>query len=89
MMSRTSVWLELDRALQVGVLVELDIAWPILLHNKTPLKLVIHGRTVSTESKHVEIKILRHEFRTRALSPRNYRASHIASTAERTMTASA
>jgi hypothetical protein len=88
-MSGTSVWFESDKALRVGVLVELGVTWPVLLDNKIPLRLVIHGRTVSTDGKSVEVAILRHEFRTRALSSPNQRPFRTANTTERALTASA
>lgn len=88
-MSRTSVWLEFDKAVPVGVSVELGIIWPVRLDNKIPLKLVICGRTVQTDGKYAEVEILRHQFRTRALSSQNQRPLRLANTAARTMPASA
>ena len=67
-MSRTSVWLESDKELPVGVLIQLAVMWPVRLDNKIPLRLIIHGRTVVADGKNAKVEILRHEFRTWALS---------------------
>ena len=87
-MSRTAVWLESDLALRVGVLVELAVTWPVRLDNKIPLRLFVYGRTVSVDGKYAKVEILRHEFRTRALSFENQKPRRQAVTAERTITAS-
>jgi hypothetical protein len=86
-MSRTSVWLESDKALRVGVPIELVLTWPVLLDNKIPLKLVIDGNTVRVDGKYARVEISRHEFRTRALSVGSGQLSRAPATTERTMTA--
>ena len=88
-MSRSSVWLESDLALRLGVLVELGITWPVRLDNKVPLRLIIYGRTVSVDGKYAKVEILRHEFRTRGLAFGSHQQRRPALTAERTITASA
>ena len=87
-MSSTAVWLESDRVLRVGVLIELAVAWPVRLDNKIPLRLIIHGRTVSAEGNYAKVEILRHEFRTRAVAPKDGQ-HRLPATAARTFTASA
>ena len=88
-MSRTAVWLESDKTLRVGVLVELAVTWPVRLDNKIPLRLIIRGRTVSADDRYAKVEILRHEFRTRALSSKYAGPRSSAIAAERTMTISA
>ena len=88
-MSRKSVWLESDNAFRVGALVELAVTWPVRLDNKIPLRLIIHGRTVSADGRYAKVEILRHEFRTRALSSVNREPLRTAATTGSTVTASA
>ena len=86
-MSRKSVWLESDKALCVGVAVELAVTWPVRLDNKIPLRLIIQGRTVSADGKSAKVEILRHEFRTRALSSVNREQPRTLAIPARAMTA--
>lgn len=66
-MSRTSVWLHSDQVLPAGMPVQLALSWPVLLENKTPLKLVILGRTTRAEGDCTLVHIVSYEFRTRSL----------------------
>ena len=50
--------------LSVGMSVELSISWPVLLHNVTPIRLVVSGSVVRTEGTRAGIKIITREFRT-------------------------
>lgn len=87
-LSCTSVWIESDKPLRVGLLVELGITWPVYLDDKIPLRLVVKGRTVSADGNFARIEIARHEFRTRGMS-RDRKSRYPAVTAKRTMTVSA
>jgi len=53
----------------VGLNVELSISWPVLLHNVTPLQLIVAGRIVRSEGNRVAIQTLQHEFQTIATQP--------------------
>ena len=50
--------------LPAGSSVELLMQWPFLLEGVCPLKLVIHGSVVRSDSKGVAIRNKHHEFRT-------------------------
>jgi hypothetical protein len=63
--SSSGILIETDHALPLGLRVELSIAWPVRLHNVTPLQLCVKARTVRTEGCRTALKIFRHEFRTR------------------------
>lgn len=56
-----------------GLNVELSIAWPLLLHNVTPLKLVVAGRIIRSGSGWAAIRTVQHEFRTVGI-PAEHRA---------------
>jgi len=88
-MSGTDVWIESDKALRVGVLIELAVAWPARLDNKIPLRLIIYGRTVRADGNYAQIEILRHEFRTRAVSSEGGRHQRPPATTARSLTVSA
>ena len=64
--SSSCVVFESERALPVGLLVELAVTWPVRLENSVTLKLQILGRTVSITGNCTIVDILRHEFRTAA-----------------------
>lgn len=87
-MSGAAVWIESDNALRVGVLIELAVAWPVRLDNKIPLRLIIHGRTVRVDGNYAQIEILRHEFRTRAVSSKDGQHPRPPATAARSLTVS-
>jgi hypothetical protein len=55
---------ESGRALPEGFNVELAISWPALLHNITPMQLVVQGRIVRSEGGQIAIRMIQHEFRT-------------------------
>lgn len=86
-MSSTHVWLEYDKVLRLGVLVELAVMWPVCLDGRVPLKLIIAGRVAQVQGKYAKVEILRHEFRIRPLT-RHHQPSGSKSVG-RTMTASA
>ena len=50
--------------LPAGSSIELLMKWPFLLEGVCPLKLVIHGSVVRSDSKGVAVRTKHHEFRT-------------------------
>ena len=60
--------LETGRELETGVMIELSIAWPVLLHNVAPLQLVVAGRVVRAQGRRVAVRMIQHEFRTAGVS---------------------
>ena len=63
--SSNGILIETDQALPPGLRVELSIAWPVRLHNVTPLQLCVKARTIRAEGRLTALKIFRHDFRTR------------------------
>ena len=63
-LSSGGVRFESGRALPEGFTVELAISWPALLHNITPMQLVVQGRIVRSEGGQIAIRMIQHEFRT-------------------------
>jgi hypothetical protein len=55
---------EAGRHLSEGQVVELSINWPVLLHNVTPMQLVVRGRIVRHSNGMIAIRTVTHEFRT-------------------------
>jgi hypothetical protein len=60
--------LEIGQELAPGVMIELSIAWPVLLHNVAPLQLVVAGRVVRAQGRRVAVRMIQHEFRTAGVS---------------------
>lgn len=80
--SSGGVLFESDRAMPVGLNVELSIAWPVLLHNVAQLQLVVSGKVVRSQGRRTAIRMTQHEFRTlaqpierRNLSPTRFPAA--------------
>ena len=65
-MSARQVSLQSETRLPVGELLELEVAWPVRLEDRVPLKLQILGRTVHASGPRTIVQILRYEFRTMA-----------------------
>ena len=63
-LSSGGILFEAERALPVGLNVELSIAWPVLLERVAPIQLSIAGRIVRAEGRRVGVRITQHEFRT-------------------------
>ena len=76
-LSSGGILFDAGRQLPVGLKVELSIAWPALLHNVSPMQLVVFGRILRTQGPRTAIHMVQHEFRTagaagearRAMSP--------------------
>ena len=67
-LSSGGLLLETDRELSTGLMIELSIAWPVLLHNVAPLQLVVAGRVVRVQGRRVAVRMVQHEFRTAGVS---------------------
>jgi hypothetical protein len=63
-LSSGGILIETERSLPVGLNLEISVAWPVMLHNVSPMQLVISGRIVRTSGQRVAIRMLQHEFRT-------------------------
>ena len=63
-LSSGGVLFDAGRALPLGFNVELAIVWPVLLHNTSPLQLIVSGRVIRSDYNRVAIQIVQHEFRT-------------------------
>jgi hypothetical protein len=73
-MSTGGMLLAIDRVLSAGLLVEVEIDWPVKLADKVSLMLVVQGEIVHSEKNDVAlagVKILRHTFRTASLASRS------------------
>ena len=55
-----------DQTLPLGTEVRLSVDWPLPLDGICPLQLIIFGRVTNSGRKGATLKIVRHEFRTRA-----------------------
>jgi hypothetical protein len=62
--SSSGMMLEIGKPLPVGFQVELSIAWPVLLHDASPLQLSVRGHIARSEGGRTAIRVARHEFRT-------------------------
>jgi hypothetical protein len=67
--SSGGILFETGRKLPIGLKVQVSIAWPVLLHNSSPLQLTVAGRVVRSDNERAAIEIIQHEFRTLGVSP--------------------
>lgn len=63
-MSSSGVWITTESTLSPGLPVELSVAWPALLNDVCPMKLMIFGCVVRSTRETAAIAIERYEFRT-------------------------
>lgn len=63
-LSTTGIAFDAGDALPLGVSIELAIAWPVLLHQSCPLKLVVRGKVVRSDLGFTAVCTERYEFRT-------------------------
>ena len=66
-MSSAGIMFNAGSPLPAGLDVELSIAWPALLHQRSPLQLTVNGRIVRCNGNCVAVRIAEHEFRTISL----------------------
>jgi hypothetical protein len=62
--SSGGVLFEANESLPAGSSIEILMRWPFLLEGVCPLKLVIHGSVVRSDSKRIAVRTKHHEFRT-------------------------
>ena len=62
--SSSGVLFEANESLPAGSSIEVLMQWPFLLEGVCPLKLVIHGSVVRSDSKRIAVRSKHHEFRT-------------------------
>ena len=75
--SSGGVLFEASESLPAGSSIELLMQWPFLLEGVCPLKLVIHGNVVRSDTKGVAVRSKHHEFRTAGARPsRNQMSSN-------------
>jgi hypothetical protein len=65
--SSGGILLAVDRAFPIGLSVELSIAWPVALDDRTPLQLAVAGRVVRSDNGRAAIRLTQYEFRTVAV----------------------
>jgi hypothetical protein len=58
---------ESSQPLPVGERLALSVDWPAMLHNVTPLQLVLDGVIVRSTAGHVSVRMVRYEFHTRRI----------------------
>src|SRR5438552_18939289 len=63
-LSSAGILFDAGRPLPAGLDVELSIAWPVLLNDKSPMQLVVTGRIIRCNANHVAFRMVQHEFRT-------------------------
>ena len=67
-MSSSGILFETQTDLAPGKQLEVSVAWPAQLNNKTPLKLVARGRVVRVDDRRAALEIQHYEFRTKAVA---------------------
>lgn len=68
-MSSSGILFETEEDLAPGKQLEVSVAWPAQLNNRTPLKLVARGRVVRVDDRRAALEIQHYEFRTKATTP--------------------
>ncbi len=67
--SSGGILFDAGRTLPEGLTVEVSVAWPVLLHNAAPLRLVASGRIVRSDGTRCAMRMIQHEFRTAGVQP--------------------
>lgn len=62
--SSGGVFMTTENVLTAGMPVELSMAWPVLLHDSCPMKLMIYGCVIRSNERGAAVAIERYEFRT-------------------------
>jgi hypothetical protein len=62
--SSGGLWMTTESMLTSGMPVELSMAWPVLLNDTCPMKLMIYGCVVRSTDRGAAVAIERYEFRT-------------------------
>lgn len=56
--------MRIDQQLSFGAFVEVSISWPVLLDSSCPMRLIVFGRVVRSETAKTACTIDKYEFRT-------------------------
>ena len=64
--SSGGVGMSIDQPLSLGAFIEISISWPALLDATLPMRLIVFGRVVRTETGMTACTIDKYEFRTQA-----------------------
>jgi hypothetical protein len=70
-LSSGGILFDAGRPLPTTLMIELSIAWPVLLHDVAPMQLVVHGKIVRSSGNKVAIQMIRHEYRTAGTAMEN------------------
>ena len=62
--SSGGVWFTTEAMLTSGMPIEISMAWPVLLNDSCPMKLMIYGCVVRSNERGAAVAIERYEFRT-------------------------
>jgi hypothetical protein len=62
--SSGGIYFQTSRPLPVGESLQVSIDWPVMLHNITPLQVVVTGTIFRSTREYTAVQILQHEFRT-------------------------
>ena len=54
-----------DQPIAEGTKLEIAIVWPVLLHDRIPLKLVIEGEVFQCGGQEMTVRFVKYQFRTR------------------------
>jgi hypothetical protein len=65
----------INEVLSRGSIIEMAIAWPVLLNERCALNLVITGKVVRSSAAVTAVRVQRYEFRTQAVRPLQARAA--------------
>jgi hypothetical protein len=66
--SSGGIWFTTEAMLTSGMPIEISMAWPVLLNDSCPMKLMIYGCVVRSNDKGAAVAIERYEFRTQGRS---------------------
>ena len=69
-MSSREVNFTADQPIDRGTVLEISVAWPVLLHNRVALQLVVEAEITDFRSDTLTARIMKHHFRTRGHWPR-------------------
>jgi hypothetical protein len=68
-LSSHGILFDAGRRLVAGRILELSIAWPVLLHGTAAMKLVASGKVVRSNGTLAAIRMTQHEFYTTGIAP--------------------
>ena len=68
-MSSKGIAIQTADTLKPGSYVEISVAWPVMLNQSCPMKLVVSGRVVRSNGESTAVAMDRYEFRTQGSRP--------------------